>query len=57
MKDLNNYRKMNMKLIKDQKHITELIQVKWVIIVIINPVNKLEKENNDYVYIIQYYFK
>lgn len=48
---------MNMKLIKDQKHITELIQVKWVIIVIINPVNKLEKENNDYVYIIQYYFK
>ena len=57
MKYLNNYRKMNMKLIKDQKHITELIQVKWVIIVIINPVNKLERENNDYVYIIQYYFK
>ena len=57
MKDLNNYRKMNMKLIKDQKHIIEFIQVKWVIIVIINPVNKLERENNDYVYIIQYYFK
>jgi len=38
---------MNMKLIKDQKHIIELIPVKWVIIIIINLVNKLENANND----------
>lgn len=52
MKDLNNYRKMNIKLIKDQKHIIDLIQVKWVIIITINLENKLKNINNDCICIL-----